>query len=338
MRFENVSIEEVGFVLPPHIVRSDQLEAYFAETLKRIGLPPGQLEKLSGVKERRWWDEGTQPSTVAAMAGQKALDRAGLTVADIGCLINTSVSRDWLEPATSAMVAGHLGMSHDVYNFDVGNACVGFLNGLYTAACQVELGHVDRVLVTCAEVVRNGVSSTLQKLASPDADVQTFRDNFATLTLGGGAVAAIVSSRKIAKKDHKLKGAVLRSAPERNTLCLANHMEMRSDAHGLLVHGVGLAVEAFPQARKEFGWGPDSVDEYVCHQVSVAHFTHAFEQLGLPLEKATLTLPYLGNCGPCSLPLTLCLAEAQGRIQPGMELCFWAVGSGLGCIVMGVEW
>lgn len=338
MRFQNVCIEEVGYVLPPNVITSAQLEAYFAHTLKRLGLPPGQVEKLSGIKERRWWDEGVQPSTVAAMAGKRAMDRAGLTPKDIGCLINTSVSRDWLEPATSAMVAGHLGFDHSTYNFDVGNACVGFLNGLYTAACQVELGHVDRVLVTCGEVVRNGVSATLQRLAAPDATVDTFRENFATLTLGGGAVAAVVTRRDLSKNDHRLHGAVLKSAPERNTLCLANHEQMISDAHGLLVHGVGLAVEAFPEARAEFGWGPDSVDEYVCHQVSVAHFTHAFEQLGLPLEKATLTLPHLGNCGPSSLPLTLCLAEQQGRIQPGMELCLWAVGSGLGCIVMGVSW
>ncbi|MCB9676956.1 MAG: 3-oxoacyl-ACP synthase III [Alphaproteobacteria bacterium] len=338
MRFQNVCIEEVGYVLPPNVVTSAQLEAYFAHTLKRLGMPPGQVEKLSGIKERRWWDEGVQPSTVAAMAGQRALDRAGLTVGDIQSLINCSVSRDWLEPATSAMVAGHLGCSHEVFNFDVGNACVGFLNGLYTAACQVELGHVDRVLVTCGEVVRNGVSATLERLASPEATIDTFRENFATLTLGAGAVAAVVTRRDLSRKDHRLNGAILRSAPERNTLCLANHTEMRSDAHGLLVHGVGLAVEAFPKARAEFGWGPDTVDEYVCHQVSVAHFTHAFEQLGLPLEKATLTLPYLGNCGPCSLPLTLCLAEAQGRIQPGQELCLWAVGSGLGCIVMSVSW
>ena len=77
MRFSNVCIEEVGYVLPPNVIASSQLEAYFADTLKRLRLPPGQVEKLSGIHERRWWDEGVQPSTVAAMAGKRALDRAG---------------------------------------------------------------------------------------------------------------------------------------------------------------------------------------------------------------------------------------------------------------------
>ena len=76
----------------------------------------------------------------------------------------------------------------------------------------------------------------------------------------------------------------------------------------------------------------------MCHQVSLSHFTHTFQQLELPLEKALLTFPYLGNVGPASLPLTLALGEAQGRIVKGKELCLFAVGSGLACSVMSVCW
>jgi 3-oxoacyl-[acyl-carrier-protein] synthase-3 len=72
--------------------------------------------------------------------------------------------------------------------------------------------------------------------------------------------------------------------------------------------------------------------------VSLSHFTHTFQRLELPLEKALLTFPYLGNVGPASLPLTLALGEAQGRIRSGSELCLFGVGSGLGCIVMAVTW
>lgn len=338
MRFEHVSIESLSFVLPPNVVSSAWLEDQFRDTLKRIGLPPGQVEKLSGVRERRWWDEGVQPSTVAAMAGRKALDELGLQSGDIDFLINTSVSRDYLEPATAAIIGGHLQLPHHVVSFDITNACVGFLNGLHLAATLVESGQATRVLVTCAEVVRNGVESTLRKLAAADANSNTFRDHFATLTLGSGAVAAVITRSEHAKVQHKLHGVVLGSANEHNTLCLANHGEMISNAHGLLVHGIGLAVELLPKAMAEFGWTPESVDVYACHQVSVAHFQTGFQRLELPLERALLTLPYLGNCGPCSTPLTLALGVAQGRIRPGHEVCMWGVGSGLSGAVMGVTW
>jgi 3-oxoacyl-[acyl-carrier-protein] synthase III len=339
MRFDRVAIESVAHVLPPEVVTSAQLEAGFAHTLRRIGLPPGQLEKLSGVRERRWWEPGTQPSVVCAMAGERALAKAGMQPSDVQALINTSVSRDYLEPATAALTAGHLGVGHGCQSFDVTNACLGFLNGMILGASMIELGQVDNVLITCGECVRDGVTATVDRLAAPDANVDTFRDNFASLTLGCGAVAMVLTRADISRTTHRLRGGVYRTASEHNALCLGQHQEMRSDPHGLLVHGVGLAVETWPYASAELGWGDGApVDEFVCHQVSLAHFTSTFERLGFPLNKAMLTFPYLGNCGPASLPITLSISLARGRIAAGHELCLFAVGSGLGCAILGVRW
>jgi 3-oxoacyl-[acyl-carrier-protein] synthase-3 len=338
VRFQNVAIESIGYVLPPHVISSNDLEEAIRPTLQRLGLPQGQLEKLSGVKERRWWDPGVQPSVVAAMAGEKALENARVSRNDIQCLINTSVCRDYLEPATASMVAGHMKLPRSAFCFDIANACLGFLNGIVTAGNMIELGQIDTALVVDGESSRDPVTATLHRLGNPLATVDTFRDNFATLTLGSGAVAAVVRRRDRSVGNHVVKGAVMRSATEFNQLCLGNHTEMKADPHGLLVHGVGLAVETWPHAVEAFGWRPDTVDEFVCHQVSLSHFTHTFQRLELPLEKALLTFPYLGNVGPASLPLTLALGEAQGRIRSGSELCLFGVGSGLGCIVMAVGW
>ncbi|MBX2797116.1 MAG: 3-oxoacyl-ACP synthase III [Myxococcales bacterium] len=339
MRFANTCIEAMGYVLPPHVITSAQLEETFRPTLDRLGLPPGQLEKLSGVQERRWWDPGVQPSTVAAMAGEKALENAGVHRDSIDCLINTSVCRDYLEPATASMVAGKMKLPRQAFCFDIANACLGFLNGILTAANMIELGQIKTALVVDGESSREPVTATVHRLNNPLATSDTFRDNFATLTLGSGAVAAVVTHKDLSKNQHRVNGAVMRSATEFNELCLGNPTEMKADPHGLLVHGVELAVETWPFAADELGWdSPDRIDEFVCHQVSLSHFTHTFQQLELPLEKALLTFPYLGNVGPASLPLTLALGETQGRIVKGKELCLFAVGSGLGCIVMGVTW
>ncbi|MCA9492580.1 MAG: 3-oxoacyl-ACP synthase III [Myxococcales bacterium] len=340
MRFENTCIEAMGYVLPPHVMTSNQLEEAFRPTLDRLGLPPGQLEKLSGVKERRWWDPGVQPSTVAAMAGERALENAGIPKEKVDCLINTSVCRDYLEPATASMAAGKMGLPRNAFCFDIANACLGFLNGIALAANMIELGQIKIALVVDGESSREPVSATIHRLNNPLSTADTFRDNFATLTLGSGAVAAVVMHKDLSKNKHKVNGVVMRSATEFNQLCLGNPTEMKADPHGLLVHGVGLAVETWPYAADEFGWKPGApeVDEFVCHQVSLSHFTHTFQQLELPLEKALLTFPYLGNVGPASLPLTLALGEAQGRITKGKELCLFGVGSGLGCVVMSVSW
>jgi len=338
MKFENVQIEAMGYVLPPQVVQSEDLEAVFAHTLKRLKMPRGQVEQLSGVRERRWFEPGTRPSTVAAMAAERALARAGIDVDEVDLLINTSVSRDYLEPATAAIVGSQLGVGHHCFAFDVTNACLGFLNGMLVAAQFLETGRAKCAVVTCAETPRQGVEATLERLAAPDATIDTFRDNFASLTLGEGAAAAVLLPNDRATSGHRLRAAVQRTATEHAGLCLGNLHEMRANAHGLLIHGVDLAVDTFPDLVEEMGWKPGDIDQFVCHQVSLAHFSHVFRRLELPMEKALLTFPYLGNVGPTSLPLTLALGEAQGSIVSGDKLCFWAVGSGLGCIMMGVSW
>ncbi|MDF1522368.1 MAG: hypothetical protein P1P87_06050, partial [Trueperaceae bacterium] len=52
---------------------------------------------IEAFEERRYWDDGMMPSDAATLAGRKALEKADLDPKQIGILINTSVSRDFLE-------------------------------------------------------------------------------------------------------------------------------------------------------------------------------------------------------------------------------------------------
>jgi 3-oxoacyl-[acyl-carrier-protein] synthase-3 len=113
---------------------------------------------------------------------------------------------------------------------------------------------------------------------------------------------------------------------------------MRADAHGLLVHGVQCAVDTWPLAVREFGWPADGPDRVIFHQVGVTHFSKTFERIGVSLEKAPLTFPFLGNTGPVSVPITLSIGAAQGQFPPGKDLAMFGVGSGLGSMILGVTW
>ena len=129
MRFQNVSIQSLAYVDPPHRITSADLEARFSATLERLGIPRGFVEQLSGVEARRFWDEGVRPSDVATQAAEKAISRAGIDRARLGILVNTSVCRDFIEPSTACLVHGNLGLEPTCLNFDVSNACLVFLNG-----------------------------------------------------------------------------------------------------------------------------------------------------------------------------------------------------------------
>ena len=338
MYYENVCIESVAHVMPPTVVSSTDLEGRMEGTLKKLGFPPGTIEKLTGVRERRWFEPGVKGSQAAALAGDRALKAAGIDASEVQVLVNGSVSRDYLEPATATLVAGRLGLGADCMNFDVTNACVGFLNGIVNIANLIELGAVDTGLVVAAEITREGMLHTLARMNAHDTTTDEFRNNFASLTLGSGAVAMVLRRREKSRAGHRLKGAVWRADTHHNDLCVATHLEMRADAHGLLVHGVDCAVQTWPLAAEAFGWGPEGPDEVIFHQVGLTHFVKTFERLELSLDKALVTFPYLGNTGPVSVPITLSVGVAQGRIQKGHEVALFGVGSGLGSMILGVEW
>src|SRR5690606_37365457 len=96
----------------------------------RVGLRPGMLARLAGIRERRWWPEGTSFVDGAVEAGAKALAESGVDPARVGLLVNTSVSREHLEPSISVRVHRELGMPSTCLNFDITNACLGFVNGM----------------------------------------------------------------------------------------------------------------------------------------------------------------------------------------------------------------
>ena len=85
-RYSQVVISGLAHVDAPHVVTSAEIETRLARTLDRLGVEPGLLESLSGIKERRVWDDGTQPSEVAARAGELALADSGVDRGDVGAL------------------------------------------------------------------------------------------------------------------------------------------------------------------------------------------------------------------------------------------------------------
>jgi 3-oxoacyl-[acyl-carrier-protein] synthase-3 len=138
MLFKNVSIAGLAHIDAPHTLTSKEINERLQPTLDRLGIRTDVLGDIAGIHARRLWDQGTQASDVATLAGQKALDDAGITADKIGLLLNTSVSRDYLEPSTASIVSGNLGIGEDCVTFDIANACLAFINGMDVAARMLD--------------------------------------------------------------------------------------------------------------------------------------------------------------------------------------------------------
>ena len=113
---------------------------------------------------------------------------------------------------------------------------------------------------------------------------------------------------------------------------------METDSEALLKAGNALAADTWPLFLEELGWTKDDVDRVVTHQVGVQHKKLLFETLGLEHARDYTTVEHLGNVGSVSLPATLTLAARDGFIESGHRVCMQGIGSGLNCMMLGLEW
>jgi 3-oxoacyl-[acyl-carrier-protein] synthase-3 len=338
MRFDHVAIVGVAHVDAPHRVTSEVLEEPLRETCARLGLPARFLESLTGVRARRFWDPATRPSDAASWAGSKLLEATGVDPARIGVVVNTSVCRDYVEPSVACFVHRNLALPETCLNFDVTNACLGFLDGMHIVGNMIERGQIDYGLVVDAESSRRVVTSTVERLSRATCDAAMLREQLATLTVGSGAAAMLLGATRVAPDGHRYLGAVSLAATEHNQLCRGQLDVGMTDTTNLLAHGVALARRTWTRAQRELGWSSDQVDHFMLHLVSELHTQELARTLEFDLAKAPLIYPELGNVGPASVPIVLSKAAHAERLAPGDRVVLAGIGSGLNCMVGGVVW
>jgi acyl-CoA:acyl-CoA alkyltransferase len=349
MRYEQVHLEALAYELAPVVVTSTELESRIAPVYEALRIAPGQLEALTGISERRWWNEGFVLSEGAIAAGRKALAKADVQSAEVEALVYTGVCRENFEPATACAVAAGVGVAGNAYVYDLSNACLGVLNGIIDVANRIELGQIRVGMVVSCESAREINDIMIRKmLASPT--MANFTQTLATLTGGSGAVAVVLTHASVSKeKRRRLVGAATQTAPEHHRLCrwgvapdpmISNGLSqfMTTDSVAVLKHGVELGRRTWKAFLEMMECGPERIDKVICHQVGNGHRTNILKELAIAPEKDFSTFSYLGNIGTVSLPLTAALAEQRHFLKAGDRTAFLGIGSGLNCMMLGWEW
>jgi 3-oxoacyl-[acyl-carrier-protein] synthase-3 len=337
MQFENVAIASVAHVDAPDRVSSRSLEERLGPALSKLGLPPGALEALTGIAARRMWPEAVPPSQAATQAAEKALSIWGGDRARVGVLISTSVCRDFIEPSVACLVHGNLGLAPDCLNFDLANACLGFLNGMDIAAMMIERGQIDFGLVVDGENSRFVVEQTLDRLAANPSPA-ALRDEVATLTLGSGGAAMVLARKDLVDTGHRFVGGVTVAATEHNGLCRGQRDKMVTDTKGLQDAGTALAQRTWQKAHDELGWMPGDLDVHLMHQVSRPHLAKISQVLEIDDATIPKLYPELGNVGPAAVPIALSKAVEDGTVKAGSRVALMGIGSGLNCSMSEVVW
>lgn len=333
-RLSNCSLLSVSTIEAPEVITSDDLDEMLAPAYAETRTPKGALERLAGVKERRWFPADMDYTDGAVEVGRMALEEAGVTADQVGLVINASVTRPHLEPGISAKVHAELGMPRSAMVFDVTNACLGVVNSMQVAGTMIDAGQIDHALIVVSEGVREMQLNTIERLNAGGATRAELKEAFATMTLGSGAVAVVLGRTDRNPHGHQVIGGITRAATEHHDLCVGGMEGMRTQASALFREGIGLAVDAWEASADEWGWR--DADWFVAHQTSTGHIDALCQRLGLDLDKFPMTVTTYGNIGPAAMPYTLGLN--QHRFSRGDRVILMGIGSGLNTSFVEVQW
>lgn len=321
-----VKILSTGKYLPKKQVTAKEIDA-------RLGLTPGWVEKKSGVLVRHFAD-GETSSMMGAFAAKEALLSAGLSIADIDCIVSTSAVPEQSIPCTAALIQAHLGAENSgIPAFDINSTCLSFITGLDTISYLIDAGRFQRVLLVASEVC-TGVN---------------WQDKESCTLFGDGAAAAIVTksadkeSAKIicSRMETYSQGAYLAECKGGGNKY--HPIEYAADPEKFLftMDGRGiyrLAAQILPGfVRRLFepaGLTMADMEMVIPHQASLMAMRLLQKQLEIPDGKLMEIAQDHGNAIAASIPMALHEAIGQGKIKRGDRILL--LGTAAGFSVGGV--
>jgi 3-oxoacyl-[acyl-carrier-protein] synthase III len=329
----SVRVVATGAYLPATVVPSHELDA-------RFGLPPGTVERRTGMRTRRWVD-GETTSGMAAAAIAEALAGAGLAAEAIDLLVCASGVAERPIPSTASLVARHLGIS-GIACYDVNATCLSFLVALDVVTAKLRLGEAS-----CAAIVSSDIASVgLDPREFESAAL--FGDGAAALVLRGEpAPAGSDATHPRVRLETYPEGVDFTTIAGGGSAFPPSRYTPESAAE-FLFHMNGPAV--YRLARKVLapfaerfaaqvgsGW-PALVARaarVVPHQASPASIPLLARHLGIPIEKVAVNVERVGNLVAASLPYTLHEERSSGRLRSGDDVLMIGTGAGLG---VGAAW
>lgn len=332
--FDDVAVVSIVACDAPVVVTSAEIDQILAPFYQRVGADSGLLQGLAGIDERRQWPADVSFIQASTLAGEKAIEAAGIDRSRIGLLTNTSVCRDRLEPSTAVSVHEALGLATTCLNFDIANACLGFVNAMHMAGTLIESGQLDYALIVDGEGTREIQQNTIGRMLDENATMEDLFANFASLTLGSGSVGMVLGRHSENPGSHRLLRGEFRAESQHHELCVGSLEMMRTDTRELLKAGTALGKLGWDDAKGDDSW--KNMQRYIIHQVSRAHTSAIVEILGIDPALVPMTFPKYGNIGPAALPFTL--AKETDSLSTGDRVLCIGVGSGLNVAFLELLW
>ncbi|WP_421581158.1 beta-ketoacyl-ACP synthase III [Shinella sp. M31] len=304
-----------GTALPKRVLTNAELESM-------VDTSDEWIVQRTGIQQRYIAGEGETTASLGEGAARAALDKAGLTAADIDLIIVATSTPDNTFPATAVNIQNRLGMHHG-FAFDLQAVCSGFVYAVTTADAYIRGGLAKRVLVIGSETFSR---------------ILDWTDRTTCVLFGDGAGAIVLEAQEQAgtNADRGVLTTQLRSdGAHRDKLFVdggpsttgtVGHLRM--EGREVFKHAVGMITDVVYSSFDATGLTADDIDWLVPHQANKRIIDGSAKKLGIPLEKVVVTVDQHGNTSAASIPLALAAAASDGRIKEGDIVLLEAMGGG----------
>lgn len=305
-----------GSYLPETVVTNDELS-------QRVETTDEWIVQRTGIRRRHIAAEGELTSDLALAAGRRALAMAGVRGEDLDLIVVATTTPDQTFPATAVRVQAALGMVQGAA-FDVQAVCSGFIYALAVADSLMRTGQGNTALVIGAE--------TFSRLLD-------WQDRTTCVLFGDGAGAVVLRAEPADRLDATVPG--LLSTHLHSDGRWHDHLyvdggasstgtvgHVRMNGREVFKHAVVNLASVVDEALAHNGLSPNDVDWLVPHQANRRIIDATAKKLGLSVDRVVVTVEEHANTSAASIPLALCVAVDDGRIQPGDLVLMEAMGGG----------
>lgn len=320
-------ITAVGHYVPEDVLTNADLE-------EMVETNDEWIQSRTGIQERRILKDKNKASAfMGAEAAREALNKRGVSAEDVDLIIATTVTPDYMFPATATLIQKYIGAVH-AYGFDFNAACSGFLFALTTAANFIEAGNAKKILVVGTDKM---------------STITDYTDRTTCILFGDAAAAVLVEPVEdgtgvidyVHHADGDIEGSLIMEGG--GSRMPATHESVDQHKHYIKQDGrvvfkkatFGMADVSLDIMRRN-ELKPDDVSWLVPHQANQRIIDATAKRMGVKNEKVMSNIAKYGNTTTATIPL--CLYEWQDQLSYGDNLILAAFGGGFTWGAAYVKW
>ena len=322
------AILATAFNVPDRVLKNDDLKAFYETS-------DDWIHERSGIRERRWVEDGVGPAKLALPAVEKALAKAGLSKHDLDLIIFATLSPEYYFPGSGCFLQELLDVP-GIPALDIRQQCSGFIYGLSIADAFIKSGQYKNILLVGAEAQSKIID------LSPEGRT-------AGVLFGDGAGAAIVSAvegRQGVVSTHlhadgkykdelKCKG---QSSLQRPMVADMKDLYVHMNGREVFKHAVAGMGSAIQEALDASGWKIEEVALVIPHQANARIAVAVAQNFNIPMDKVFVNIDKYGNTTAASIPICLAEAEQEGKLKPGDKVILTAFGAGFTWASASLVW